>query len=317
MRRSVESFIALETSDDKNVMVSKDGSLLTYVKIDGSRQVIGDEEYAHLIEGATIKIGARFDRQGHAMQVYFVRDPGRIKSYLETQIRATRRSAKNNNLDLEDVFDERVKHLSKFLTYEECYFVLWTRPSILTKNEVQRAAKEAKEKKWLPAGHSQFPLAALDALRTRHKSYISAVTSALDELGIKGEILPVHDALKAVRNNIFPNKANENWHPCLPGDPIPPRAPMSRRDMSDILWPPVSQQIAVGDARVIDRSIVQIGDTYWAGADMTLGPMDASPFTQLLNRLFEADIPWRISFLIEGGGSSATALRAFGASILS
>jgi len=317
MRRSVESFIALETSDDKNVMVSKDGSLLTYVKIDGSRQVIGDEEYAHLIEGATIKIGARFDRQGHAMQVYFVRDPGRIKSYLETQIRATRRSAQNNNLDLEDVFDERVKHLSKFLTYEECYFVLWTRPSILTKNEVQRAAKEAKEKKWLPAGHSQFPLAALDALRTRHKSYISAVTSALDELGIKGEILPVHDALKAVRNNIFPNKANENWHPCLPGDPIPPRAPMSRRDMSDVLWPPVSQQIAVGDARVIDRSIVQIGDTYWAGADMTLGPMDASPFTQLLNRLFEADIPWRISFLIEGGGSSATALRAFGASILS
>ncbi len=316
LRQSVESFITLETADDNHVLVAKDGSLLTYLKVDGSRQVIGEQEYQHLVEGATIKVGARFDRRGHAMQVYFVRDPNRIEAYLKRMVDPSRKGAANAGMDLDDVFTERVKHLSNFLTYEECYFVLWTRSTILTKNEIQRAAKESKAKKWITAGYAQFPLAALDALRTRHRSYTSAVVSALDELGIKSEVMEVHDALRAVRSNLYPNKANESWKACLPGDPIPPRMPTSRKDMSDIMWPPLSQQIAVGDAYVVDRSVVQIGDLYWAGADMTLGPMDAMPFPQLLNRLFEADIPWRVSFMIEGGGASATAFRAFAATIM-
>ena len=39
--------------------------------------------------------------------------------------------------------------------------------------------------------------------------------------------------------------------------------------------------------------------------------MDATAFPSLLNRLVEADIPFRLSFLIEGGGAHATALRTF------
>lgn len=315
-RQSIESFIMLETSDDNYSLVAKDGSLITYLKVDGSRQVIGEQEYQHLVEGATIKIGARFDRRGHAMQVYFVRDPTRIEPYLKQMVAPSRKAAENAGLDLDDVFRERVRHLSTYLTYEECYFVLWTRASILTKSEIKRAAKESKAKKWLNAGYAQYPLAALDALRTRHKSYISAVTAALDELGIKSEMMEVHDALRAVRDNMFPGKTNHNWKVCLPGDPIPPRAPHSSRDMSEIMWPPLSQQIAVGDATILGRSICQIGDMYWGGADMTLGPMDAMPFSMLLNRLFEADIPWRISFLLEGGGASGTAFRAFAATIM-
>jgi intracellular multiplication protein IcmB len=317
LKNSVEAFIRLETADDETTVVSKDGSLLTYMRVEGSRQIIGEEEYNHIVEGATIKIGARFDRQGHALQVFFVRDPQRIFSHLKSATRPSRSAAENIGLELDDLFDERVRHLSNYLSYEEAYFVLWTRPSILTKNELQRAAKEAKERKWVSAGYSQYPLAALDALRTRHKSYITAIRSALDELGIKAEMLEVHEALTAVRNNLFPSKANEDWRVCLPGDPIAPRSPSSHFDMSEIMWPPLSQQLAVGDGRVLDKSTVQIGDLYWAGADMTLGPMDASPFPQLLNRLFDADIPWRISFLIEGGGAQAMAFRTMASTLLS
>lgn len=317
MRKSVESFIRLETADDETTMVGEDGSLITYVRIDGSRQVIGDEEFKKVIEGATIKIGARFDRQGHAMQVFFVRDPGRIQTHLEHMIAPSRNAAENMELDMEDVYQERVRHLSKFLSYEECYFVLWTRPSVLTKNELHRVAKENKDKKWVTATNSQFPLAAIEPLRNRHRSFVTGMMAALDELGFRGEIVEVHAALAAVRNNMFPSKANENWRPCLPGDPIPPRAPTHKTDMSDIMWPPLRQQLAVGDARVLGKSVCRIGDMYWAGADMTLGPMDAMPFPQLLNRLFDADIPYRISFLIEGGGISAVAFRTFAASILS
>lgn len=316
LRKSVESFIRLETADDERTLVAEDGSLLTFLRLDGSRQIIGEAEYKHIVEAATMKIGARFDRAGHAMQVYFARDPNRIEAQLERMMRPSRQTAKAQQLELDDLFDERIKHLSRYLIYEECYFVLWTRPSILTKSELQRSANESKQKKWVSAGYAQNPLAALDPLRNRHKSFISALTGSLHEMGLKCDVLEVHDALRCVKDSLYPTRANEDWRACLPGDPIPPRAPQSASDMSDVVWPALRQQLSTGDAKQISNTVVQIGEQLWAGADMTLGPMDASPFPMLLNRLFEAGMPYRISFLIEGGGSASMALRTFAATIL-
>lgn len=317
-KQSIASLINLETADSANTLVSIDGSLISYVKIHGSKQIIGDEEYKKIIEASTIKIGARFDRQGHAMQVYFSRDPNRIRKELESLIRPSRITASSCGLEMEDLFDERVNHLERFLTHEECYFVLWTRPSVLTKSEHERSSKEAKEraKEWLPSGQAQYPFAALDPLRTRHKSFITAILSSLDELGIGCTLMEVHDALRAVRGNIFPDRTNEKWRACLPGDPVPPRAPTSKVDMSDLLWPNLPNQIVAADAKIMGQSIVKIGNMLWAGADMTLGPMDATAFPVLLNRLVDADIPFRISFLIEGGGAEATMFRAFAATMM-
>ncbi len=317
-KQSIASLINLETSDNANTLVSIDGSLISYVRVQGSKQIIGDEEYKKIIESATIKIGARFDRQGHAMQVFFSRDPNRIRKELETLVRPSRITASSSGLEMDDLFDERVAHLERFLTHEECYFVLWTRPSVLTKSEHDRSSKEAKEraKEWLPAGQAQYPFAALDPLRTRHKSFITSVMSSLDELGISADLMEVHDALRKIRGNIFPDRANEHWRACLPGDPIPPRAPTSSVDMSDLLWPNLPNQIVAADAKIMGQSIVRIGNMLWAGGDMTLGPMDATAFPILLNRLVDADIPFRISFLIEGGGSEATMFRAFAATMM-
>lgn len=316
-KKNIESYVRLETADDEHTIVSTDGSLLTYLKIEGSRQIIGDEEYKHLVEASTIKLGSRFDRAGHALQVFFIRDKDRVSESLEKLLRPSRISAETIKMDVIDLLDERKRHLSKFISYEESYFVLWTRPSVLTKTEVNRAAKEAKEKKWVSAGYAQNPLAALDALRTRHRSYVSAIVSALDELDIKAIKLEAHDALIAVKNNMFPEKAHENWYPCLPGDDIRPRAPTVSGDLSEILWPSLKQQIASSDAVLIDDSIVKIGNQFWAGADMTLGPMDTNAFPVLLNRLVEAEVPHRISFMIEGGGGAATSLRSSIATMLS
>lgn len=316
LKQSLDSFIRLETADDEITLAASDGSLVSYVRVDGSRQIIGEEEYNYLVEGATIKIGSRFDRQGHALQVYFVRDPNRITKHLEDLLRPSRLTAESIELDVKDIFDERVRHLSRYLSYEECYYVLWTRPSILTKNELKRAAGDARKKKWVKAGYGQNPLASLDALRTRHKSYIAAVVSSLDELGIKADVMDVHDALRAVKNNLYPTKAHEDWKACLPGDPIPPRAPLTKSDLSDIVWPTLKQQLALADSYILNESIVRIGDLVWGGADMTLAPMDPSPFPMLLNRLFEAKVPYRISFLLEGGGVYSTQFRTFAATIL-
>ncbi len=319
LRHSVEAFIRLETADDEMTLAAMDGSLISYLKIDGSRQIIGEEEYKFLVEASTTKIGSKFDRQGHALQVYFVRDPSRVRGKLEGLIKASRITATNIGLDIDDLLEERVKNLSTILSHEECYFVLWTRPSSMTKSELERTAKEKQEqnKKWVNAGYGQNPLAGLEPLRNRHRSFVTSIQAALDELGVRAEQLTAHQALQAVRTNMFPNRANDAWKACMPGDPIPARAPMSAVDLSDIIWPPLRSQISIGDARIIDGSIVQIGDTNWAGADMTLGPMDASPFPMLLNRLYDAKVPFRISFMIEGGGAHAISARSLIATLMS
>ena len=318
LRQSVSSFIQLETSYNENTIVASDGSLVSYVRIAGARQLIGEEEYSRIVDGVTMKVGARFDRQGHAMQVYFSRDPYRIRKELEAAVHPSRSATENMGLEIDDVLNERVNHLERFLTHEECYFVLWTRPAVLTKSEQKRTAKEAAEQssKWPAASQAQYPFAGSEAVDNRHNSFVTAIVSALDEVGIQTDIMDSHDALRAVRDNLFPDRANENWRACLPGDPIPARAPMDKTDLSDVLWPSLANQLTASDAKLLGQSVVRIGDSLWAGADMTLGPMDEMPFSHLLNRLVEADIPFRISFMIEGGGVYATQFRAFLATIM-
>lgn len=318
MKQSVSSFIRLETMENETTMVAADGSLISYIRIEGSKQVIGDEEFENIVKSANVKIGSRFDRPGHVMQVYFARDPGRIRATLEQQIRPSRATAHNIGLELDDVFEEKVNHLERFLTHEECYFVLWTRASCMTKSEMKRAIEQAQEesKKWFNAPQAQNPMGILEPLRTRHKSFVASIMTALDELAVERYLLEVHDAMRAVRSNLFPDRANEDWRVCLPGDPIPPRAPQSIVDMSDLLWPSLPNQLTAADAKVLGKSVVRIGSLLWAGADMTLGPMDTTPFPVLLNRMVEADIPFRISFLIEGGGASAVAFRTLMATLM-
>jgi len=319
LRQSISSFIRLETMDNEYTIAASDGSLVSYLKVDGSRQIIGEEEYNFLIDAATIKLGAKFDRPGHAMQIYFSRDPGRIRKHLDTLNRPVFATASNTGLEITDLIEEKIKNLSTILSHEESYFVLWTRPSSMTKSEIERAREEKQKegKKWINAPYGQNPLAGIDSLRTRHKSYTTAIQQALNELGIRAEFLEVHDALRAVRNNLFPSRANEDWRACLPGDPISPRSPISQFDLSDIIWPSIPSQITVGDAKLIGGPIVQIDDLNWAGADMTLAPMEVAPFPMLLNRLYDSKVPFRISLLIEGGGVEATAFKTLVATLMS
>ena len=253
------------------------------------------------------------------MQIYFSRDPNQIRTQLEILNRPIFTTAQNIGLEVTDLIEEKIKNLSTILSHEECYFVLWTRPSSMTKSELERTAKEKRSQndKWVYAPHGQNPLAGIEALRTRHKSYVSSIQQSLDELGMRAETLEAHTALRAVRNNMFPNRSNENWRACLPGDPIPAGAPSDSFDLSDIMWPSLPTQICVGDARLVGGSVVEMDDLNWAGADMTLGPMEVMPFPMLLNRLYDSKVPFRISLMIEGGGAEATSFRALIATLMS
>lgn len=315
-RQPVESFIRLETSDDNVSFAAADGSLMTVVRVDGARQIIGDAEYRRILSDSVVKFGARFDRPGHAMQIYFLRNPDRMSEEIKILLRPNREAARNIGLEIDDIFDERGKNLANYLSHEEIYFVLWTRPVILTKSDMAREREHARRRKWVTAPDAQYPFAAIEALRTRHKSMIVAVVTALREMGIQAEEMDVHDAMRAIRVNLYQSNADSNWQACLPGDTIPARAQEERGDVSQMLWPSLPQQLAQHSARIVNDHMVEMGRYLWGGVDVVLAPQDPLPFPSFLNRLAEARTPFRMSLFIEGGGIQGAALQAFLSSVL-
>ena len=316
VRQPMESYIQLETADDDTTLVTADGSMLSFVKVLGSRQIIGDTEYAWIVDQATMKLGSRFDRPGYAMQFYFMRDSGMVGHDIDKSMQANVSSAQAMDLDLTDLLEERRRHLAHYMAHEDIYIVLWTRPSVLSKTEFSKAAQDRAAKKWVVAKDSQYPMTALEPLRVRHKGFVAAVVAVLDDIEIKARVVSAHDALASARASLYPLLANESWRANVPGDPIMPRAPTRATDVSEVLWPPLRRQLCVGDAEIVSPTIVRIGDLLWGAVDMTLGPADPAPFPQLLARLINNDVPFRLSFLIEGAGAHGVGFRAFAAAIL-
>lgn len=315
LKQPVESFIQLETADDENTLASTDGSLLSLIRIDGARQIIGEEEYKKILSDSIIKIGTKFNTPGHAIQVYFCRNPDRSYDELRKMIRPNQMAARGIGLEIDDIFEERAKHLSHYISWEEIYFVLWTRPAILSKADFAREAERARKKRWVKAEEAQYIFAGIEGLRTRHGSFVSATVTALREMGIWASQMDAHQSLAAIRTNLTQLKSEGTWRASLPGDPIPARAPQKRSDMSEVLWPTLRQQLTNASARVINDHVVEMGKYVWGGCDMTLGPAEALPFPALLERLVEGKMPFRMSFLLEGGGAQGMAMQSFLANI--
>ncbi len=315
LRQPVESFIRLETSDSEFVFAAEDGSLLTVLKVDGARQIIGDAEYKKILSDCVVKMGTTFDRPGHALQVYFSRNPDRIQEEIRKLLRPNYTAAKNVGLEIEDIFEERARHLCHYLAWEEIYFVLWTRPAVLSKSDMAREAERSRKKKWVKADDAQYPFAAIEGLRTRHQSFVGSTVTSLREMGMQCGEMEVHDALVTIRSNLIQVSGDSNWRAFLPGDPIPARAPEKKSDLSEILWPTLRQQLTMASARVINDHVVEMGKYYWGGVDMVLGPTDPLPFPMFLARMSESKTPFRMSILIEGGGIQGMAMQAFLSSV--
>ena len=80
--------------------------------------------------------------------------------------------------------------------------------------------------------------------------------------------------------------------------------------------PPIGRQLCSGDAAALSSTIVKIGNLLWGGVDMTLAPAEPSPFPQLLARLIDNNIPFRLSFLIESAGTQGVGFMTAAAGIL-
>lgn len=320
--QSTASYCEIQTADSPTVLVGNDGSLISVIRIDGVKALIGDAEFDNIQEGLMHSLQTTMSRKGHSVQVYFSYNRDEVGEEIEHIFEPARQTAKRLDLALDDLFSERISYLAKYCAREEVYIVLWTRPGVLTSEQYKRALKErqkqAVKNKIPPFSQTQNLMALIPDMRDVHDSFVRSIKNDMHTLGINLEVLEVHEAIYEMRRSVDPDFTDRAWRPSLPGDKIVVKEPKNiTGDISDVLWPSLARQLIPRDVVNKDLRTVRIGDRIYSSVFIDLFPKDLQDFSALLVRVLSMRIPWRISFLIESKGLESVKLKAALSSVLS
>jgi intracellular multiplication protein IcmB len=321
-RYSLGDYCDLETAEDEETLVARDGSLITLLEIRGVQTLTGSSTFVNqIVMPLKLALQSLFEGPAHQVQVWFEVDPDRTREELREVMQPAHETIKRLGMELEDMLYEREENLCHWTASERCFIALWTRPAALTKSEQKTEAKMSKERsKGKPRiGYGQNPLHSCSMLKNRHGSFVDQVRSELGSSHLVAVKLSSRRALREIRRSIDPGFTSDDWDPCLPGDPVMPtvRRERVRSENWEIMWPPLSTQLAPRDAKIVGSNQVEIGDRVYAPLYIELFPRDPSFFSKLFARAKEKKLPWRISFLMEGDGLSGLIMKKMMAKLMS
>lgn len=321
LKQTTASYCELQTADSPTVLVAHDGSLLSVIRINGVKALIGSEEFDRIQNGLQQSFQTTMSQSGHVVQVFFSYDKDEVKGEIKEIFMPAQDTSRRLGLRLDDLFKERVDFLSHYCGHEEVYLVLWTRLSSLTNEQLKRSRKEKtktiKQKKIPAFRQTQNLLAAVPDLRESHDSFTRSVASDLNTWGIVAQLLEVHEACYVMRRSADPEFTDRSWRPFLPGDKITIKELQNMKgEVSDIMWPSLSRQVLPRDAENMDLRTARVGDRIYSSVFIDLFPKDIQTFVRLFSRTLQNQIPWRISFLMESDGLGNSNIRSAIASVL-
>jgi intracellular multiplication protein IcmB len=321
LKQNTASYCELQTADSPTVLVAHDGSLVSVIRLDGVTSLIGKDEFDRVQTGLQQSLQTVMSQAGHVIQVYFSYNKDEARSEISEIFVPADETAKRLDLNLDDLFQERINYLSQYCAHEEVYLVLWTRLKSLTNEQVKRSRKDKqkmiKKEKIPPFKATQNIIAAIPDLRENHDSFVRSVLNDFKDYGFVAALLEVHEAIYVMRRGADPEFTDRNWRPSLPGDKITIKeAKQTSGEISDILWPSLARQILPRDAENLDLRTARVGDRIYATVFINLFPKDIQTFVRLFSRTLQTQIPWRISFLFESDGLSGVGIRKALSSVL-
>lgn len=338
-QESVRDQIRIESMEDELTITCKDGSLMSMISLSGALQTPGLNDMDNIVERLRIILSSYFSKPGHLFEISFLRDSASARRHLERIVDRSSRAARALGLDLDDVFTERVANLPRFLTDETCLISVYTRPSILSSEEMREEVKiVGKRTRGIPLMVSaQTPGKILDALHSRHTSMVQAFVGALTGVGQVARCLSVREALQEMRAGLYPGTSahKEEWLPNLaawshenhdmmkPGGRImdmAPEKPAERAmiDFSNLGVPTFDIQLATEDAFIENSRTVRIGDMDFSAFDMTLVPEVLPEFNALVADITakNRNTPWRMTMRMESGGVQSQQIKMMFLSII-
>lgn len=338
LRFNINDYCDLETTAADS-LVAKDGSVATVLRYDGFRSLLGRGDFEHLTSEFSSRVEQYFAKRGHQIQVVYIRDED-ASNTIRSMLASHYETADTLKLDVRDVLDEKVQVHSAYCMDERCFFVLWSRPSLLDVTEIEASRNEAaalSRKHAIPTfERAQNLLRPNRFLVDQHDAFVQKVLQELEALKCAVTLIPARDVLFEAKRFIH-RETPLSWRPVLVGDPIIARWKNNKkmRDVSEVTYPRLDDQIfhspghngnSKGHGGVTDTAAVRIGDRLFAPVLMKLPPAKPSPFNDLFKAMNQAvvedekgvkrRVPWSISYTIEGDGLSSLGLRKFFSTLL-
>lgn len=316
LKRNFYNYNDLETAIDEYTLVSKDGSMLTVLKIDGVKNIISGNTYLYsVLAKVSNALSSAMEGKKHIVQSCFQLNPQKSEILIEKILRPSYLTCQRLNIDLEYMLNSQ-KEVSRGAAAEEKNFLLlWTTLTALTPEELKKSneqrANEFKNADLPTSSSSSNPFVAHMAIYDRHKSFVDMVNSQLGQAGIVIEKMKVQEAVREIRMGVDEEYTSENWEPFLPGDRILPTQmkQTTKYDEWDVIAPKLSQQICNKDAEIINSKIVKVGNTYYAPIYIDLMPKEVKPFTEFFKSMLNFNMPWRILYTITGNGMAGQTLK--------
>jgi intracellular multiplication protein IcmB len=326
LKQGAPSYTDIQTADSPTTLVTNEGSLLSIIEVHGVIGLVGDDEYQRIHDQMFQALNSSLKDVGHTLSIHFSYNRDQVLETIEENYIGARKTANKLDLSLKDVLDERVNYMSQYTSAEKAFISVTTNPDILTKEQQKAALKERDDNnKDSPSfKSSQAITLAIPALRELHDSFVKSLNSDLSSAGVSSEILDVHTAITEVRKSIDPEFTDKAWKPVLPGDKITPKirdlytdkSTSADSDLADLLWPSLAVQLFPRDAENIDLKTCRIGGKIYSSVYIDLFPKDIQPFSLLLGKTIQSDLPWKITFQIRGGGLSSLKFKNAMSSVL-
>jgi intracellular multiplication protein IcmB len=322
LKSTAGSYCDLEAVDNRYTLVARDGSMASVLQLEGVQFMVGGEEFELLHKGVCNAFSTPMSHDGHGLQVLFTYDNENVLGEIKEIFEPAKQTAERLDLELADLFTEREKTMAHYCAEEKTFIVLWTFPTVLSPAQLKAANKRKmatiKKEKLPPMRYAQSVIASIPDLRETHESLVRATLNEFTTLGMSVHLLDVHTALREARRTIDPDFTSREWSPYLPGDRIPVRLLENMgNDVSEVMWPSLPQQLLPRDGENLSLRVARIGDQIYAPLFIELFPKETKSFQQLFNRVSAANLPWRISFMIESNGLASLGVKAAIAAVLS
>ena len=152
LKQPLSSFCDFDTVDG-DTLVGRRGERVTFIKVKGLRRMTMRSDVEAIAEGLRMELSGSLEAPGHAIQAWYACDPALSGSEIERQLQGSRRIARELRMHLVDIFAERERLWPRIMRWEVCYFVLWSKPSLLNREETQAGGRGNQEADCRCPGH--------------------------------------------------------------------------------------------------------------------------------------------------------------------
>ncbi|RZD19628.1 hypothetical protein [Pseudoalteromonas sp. MEBiC 03485] len=315
------SFIDIVTTEGKNTLVMRDGTLLTAIKVHGSTRDIRYEEYVDILDSLESSFKSLILSEDHFFSWTFKSDPENVDEALEKAWTSQAlETAKKLELDLEDIIKEIHDVHAKKCQEESVYLLVWTNVHMSTRNEKKLHAERRNEFMAGTPRHNKAQPVTFVApdFYEKHLAACEQLVSDLLNVRIYSSISDSHSFLRDIRINIDETFTPQDWSPRVPGDPVSLKILSDNdADLSGMFHQPIADQLMPRGMVDHEEGIVRSGDVFYAPLSMETHPKQPEPFDALFGSVYKSRLPFRMHMLMKHNGMGVFGMKVMLAQFLS